>query len=110
MELRRTLADVDEDVVIAFVMPKDQITEKAVRFFDGNDLRGHIRFLSDPASKVIEQLGLRKGNAEAMEAGVPHPTTYVLDRDGLVRFVDVREDYHHWLDSTLLLDALDAAR
>jgi hypothetical protein len=36
------------------------------------------------------------------EAGAPHPTTYLLDRDGVVRFLDVREDFHSWLEPKLL--------
>jgi len=32
----------------------------------------------------------------------------VLDREGIVRFVDVREDYHFWLDPQLPIDALTA--
>jgi peroxiredoxin len=41
-----------------------------------------------------------------MELGVPHPATYVLDREGRVRFVDVREDFHIWLDAETVVAAL----
>ena len=37
---------------------------------------------------------------------MPHPTSYLLDRDGVVRFVDVRRDYHMWLDPSLMREAL----
>jgi hypothetical protein len=43
-----------------------------------------------------------------IEAGVPHPATSLLDRDGVVRFVDVLEDFHVWLDPAERLDALAA--
>jgi peroxiredoxin len=58
------------------------------------------------ASAVIDELGLGRSNAEAMEAGVPHPTPFLIDRQGIVRFVDAREDFHIWLDPELLRTAL----
>jgi hypothetical protein len=51
-------------------------------------------------------LRIRLENPEEIEAGVPHPTTYLLDREGVVRFVDVRRDYQMWLDPTLVREAL----
>ena len=44
-----------------------------------------------------------------MEEGVPHPATYVIDRLGIVRFVDIREDYHIWIDPEPVLAALRAS-
>ena len=38
---------------------------------------------------------------------MPHPTTYVLDREGRVRLVDVREDPHIWLDPEPIIAALE---
>ena len=37
---------------------------------------------------------------------MPHPATYVLDRDGVVRFLDVREDFHIRVDPAEILGAL----
>jgi hypothetical protein len=37
---------------------------------------------------------------------VPHPATDVLDREGVVRLFDVREDYHVWLDPEPVIEAL----
>ena len=69
-------------------------------------VRDRVRYLSDDASAVIDQLGLRTNNAEAIEEGMPHPTTFLLDREGVVRFVDAREDFHIWLDPELLRSVL----
>ena len=105
MELRQALEDAPE-LQILWVMASNQINPRTRLFIDENGLRDRVRFLSDEDSAVIDQWGLRRPNAEAVEDGVPHPTTYLLDRDGIVRFVDVREDFHFWLDPLLPLRAL----
>lgn len=71
-----------------------------------NGLRERVRFLVDPNSGVIDRFGLRKLDPEPVEVGVPHPATYLLDRDGVVRLVDVRKDFHIWVDPALLARAL----
>jgi len=97
VELRQAFAGMD-DVRIVWVMADNQINDKTMRFIDGMGLRERIVFAVDPGSRAIDQLGVRKEGAEGIERGVPHPTTYVLDREGVVRFADVRRDYHLWLD------------
>lgn len=97
MELRNTLSEM-ADVRIVWVMADNQINDKTHRFIDGMGLRDRIVFAVDPSSRAIDRLGLRRENAEEMERGVPHPTTYVLDREGVIRFVDARRDYQLWLD------------
>jgi len=87
-------------------MADNQINERSLRFIDENGLRDRVLFLSDTDSRSIDRLGVRRPNPEEMEAGVPHPSTYLLDRDGVVRFVDVREDFHIWLDPRLLQQEL----
>jgi peroxiredoxin len=80
--------------------------DKARRFVEAHGLRRNVRFLLDPDSRAIDRLGLRRPEPEPIEVGVPHPATYVLDREGIVRFADVREDFHFWLDPELPLRAL----
>jgi hypothetical protein len=77
-----------------------------LRFIDELGLRQRIRFAVDPNSAAIDALGLRKQDPEPIEAGVPHPTTYLLDREGVIRFVDVRRDFHIWLDPQLVAETL----
>ena len=52
-------------------------------------------------------MGVRRRSGAAAEAGVPHPATYLLDRQGRVQLVDVREDFHIWLDPEPILAALE---
>ncbi len=105
MELRQAFAS-NDDLRILWVMADNQVNEKTLRFIDGLGLREHIHFAVDPKSRAIDSLRIRLENPEEIEAGVPHPTTYLLDREGVVRFVDVRRDYQMWLDPTLVREAL----
>jgi len=109
VELRQTFAE-EDDVVILYVMADNQINNKTLRFIDGLGLRDRIRFASDPGSLAIDAIGVRLEDAEPMEKGVPHPSTYILDREGIVRFVDERTDYHIWLDSEFTREALAKVR
>lgn len=106
MQLRQAL-DAMPDVRILYVMASRQVDRKARSFIDGNHLRDRVTFLLDPESVTIDQLGLRKSDPDELERGVPHPTTYVLDPDGIVRLVDVREDYHIWLDPAPVIATLE---
>ena len=109
MQLRQAL-DAMPDVRILYVMADRQINDKTLRFIDGNELRDRVVFLRDADSAVIDRLGIRKLDVEPIEAGVPHPATYVLDRDGIIRLMDVREDYHIWIDPQPVIEALERAR
>lgn len=95
-----------DDLVVLYVMAGNQVNAKTLRFVDELGLRERMRFLRDEDSALIDRLGLRKTDPEPIEAGVPHPATYLLDRDGVVRLVDVREEFQVWLDPNELLRAL----
>jgi peroxiredoxin len=94
------------DLMIVWVMSSAQINDRARIFIDELGLSDRILFLSDPGSRLIRELGLLKENPESIEIGVPNPTTLVLDRTGTIRFVDVRKDFHFWLDPKSLSDVL----
>ena len=97
MELREVF-EATPDVLIVWVMSEAQINERTRIFIDELGLSERILFLSDPKSQLIRNLGILKQDPEIMEKGVPHPTTLVLDETGTVRFLDIREDFHFWLD------------
>jgi peroxiredoxin len=105
VELREAIQEVP-NLTILWVMADNQINARTRSFIDEAGLRDRIRFLSDPKSQTIDRLGLRLPDPEEMELGVPHPATYLLDEDGVIRFIDVREDYHLWLDPDVLVEAL----
>jgi len=105
VELRQAFGTVD-DLVIFYVMAENQINAKSLRFIDEGQLRERVYFISDPESRVITDLGLRKADPEPIEEGVAHPATYLIDRRGRIRFADVRSDFHVWLDPQTIIDAL----
>ena len=87
-------------------MAESQINERSRLFIDELGLASRILFLSDPRSELISTLGILKQEPEAIEQGVPHPTTLLLDAEGTIRFVDAREDFHFWLDPEAVREAL----
>ena len=90
------------DLEIVWVMSDTQIAARTRSFIAELGLADRILFLADPKSSLIRQLGILKEDPELIEVGVPHPTTLVLDRTGRIRFLDVREDFHFWLDPKAL--------
>ena len=105
VELRQAFEQTP-DRRIVWVMSEAQMNERSRVFIDELGLAQRILFLADPQSRLIRELGILKDDPERIEVGVPHPTTLLLDRTGTIRFVDVREDYHLWLDPEALEDAL----
>lgn len=104
VELRDALEGMD-DLVVLCVLAGDQVSVKTRRFIEEKSLRPRVRFLVDAHSRLIDQLGLRKPDPARIEAGVPHPSTYVIDRAGVARFADVRADFHIWIDPELVMRA-----
>lgn len=105
MELREAFEAVP-DLRIVWVMSDIQVNERTRIFINELGLSNRVLFLADPKSQLIRDLGILKANPEPIEKGVPHPTTILLDRGGKIRFVDVREDFHIWLDPSVLLDVV----
>ncbi len=105
MELREAFA-ATPDLKIVWVMSDAQINQRTRVFIDELGLADRILFLADPKSRLIQALGILKTDPEDIEIGVPHPTTLLLDRSGIVQFVDVRKDFHIWLDPEALSSVL----
>ena len=98
------------DLEIVWVMADNQVNDRTRAFIGESGLDDRIHFLMDRGSRDIDRLGLRRPDPEPIEVGVPHPATYLIDRDGVVRFADVREDFRIWLDPGLLEQQLAELR
>lgn len=59
--------------------------------------------LADPDHAVIDRYGLR--NMESSR-GIPHPTTFVIDREGVVQWRFVETDYKVRASNEDILEAL----
>jgi len=69
-------------------------------------VKADFTFLSDPGHRVIDRYGLLNPDAGAHE-GIPHPTTYVIDRQGVVRWKFTEVNYKVRPTNQMILDALD---
>ena len=105
MQLRSVL-DAVPDLRIVWVMAANQINERSRCLIDEAGLHERILFASDPESQLIQKLGILKKDPEPIEKGVPYPATYILDREGVIRFVDIRTDYQIWIDPGVLAEQL----
>jgi peroxiredoxin len=105
VQLRDVLEPVP-DLRIVWVMAGNQINERSRCLIDEAGLQKRIIFASDPESRLIQKLGILKPDPEPMEAGVPHPATYILDRKGVIRFIDIRTDFQIWIEPGVLAEKI----
>lgn len=61
-------------------------------------------FLSDPGHRVIDRYGVL--NRQGRGGTIPHPTTMVIDKRGVVRWKVVETDYKIRPTNQQILDAL----
>ena len=66
----------------------------------------NIVFLSDPGHRVIDRYGVWNPAGK----GWPHPTTLVIDREGIVRWKFVEVDYKVRSTNQQILEALAKLR
>ena len=66
--------------------------------------------LSDPGSKVIDAYGIRNAEAKGKSAGVPHPTLFILDEQGVIRVKLARESYHERPEAAEIIAGVKSIR
>ena len=69
-----------------------------------------ITLLSDSDHKVIDQYGLLNEAVAKRNRFLPHPTTYVIDPEGVVRWKFTKKDYKVRPTNQAILEALKAMR
>lgn len=92
----RSLLKVDEQVQVLAVSVDDH--EKTKQLIDkiAADGNGAVNYtmLSDPGHKVIDAYGLHDPAYDGTKFdGIPHPTVYVIDKNGRVAWAKVETDY-----------------
>jgi peroxiredoxin len=80
--------------------------EKMAKQITMDGLPATFTFLSDSGHKVIDRYGLLNPNGQ----GWPHPTVYVIDRKGMVRWKFTEVNYRIRPTNAMILAALDAVR
>ena len=85
--------------------PTDKSRELAQKI--ASDGRGPLGFplLLDARSRVIDRYGLRD---PAYTNGVPHPTVFVLDQAGKIRWMKIESDYRERPTNEEVAAALDS--
>ncbi|MDT8436145.1 MAG: peroxiredoxin family protein [Gemmatimonadota bacterium] len=108
----RTLLDEDlakDTELLVVSVDGDAETRQAVgRIARDGGAEPDFTFLSDPESAVIGRYGIL--NPSGGRRGIPHPATYVIDRDGTVRWRDVQTDYTVRPTNRQIRDALAEIR
>ena len=66
--------------------------------------------LSDPESKTIEAYHIRNEAAKGKAVGVPHPGTFILDRQGVIRAKLFLEGYRERHTTEALITAAKAVK
>ena len=66
-------------------------------------------FLTDPDHRVIDRYGLFN-DGETRGRQIPHPATYIIDREGVVRWKFVEVDYKLRPGNDEVLAALEGLR
>jgi peroxiredoxin len=96
----------DTRILAVAVDGVDDLRRMAERIAPDGSARD-IVFLSDPGHRVIDRYGLFNA---AYRRPVPHPTTFVLDTEGIVRWKFVEENYKVRPTNEQVRAALEAVR
>ena len=92
----RTLVKGDEQVNVYAISVDSPAESKEFAEKISADGKGNVSFpmLSDPGHRVIDAYGIRDPdyNGQKFE-GIPHPSVYIIDKDGRVAWAKVEKDY-----------------
>lgn len=92
----RTLLKGDEQVNVYAISVDAPAESKEFAQKISADGKGNVSFpiLSDTGHRVIDAYGIRDPayNGQKFE-GIPHPSVYIIDKDGRVAWARVEQDY-----------------
>ena len=103
--LGAALSDAERAGVEVIAVSPDR-TEQSQRLADG--LKVGYRFVADPDLSVTRQYGLIHHGGGPGGRDVPRPATLVLDRDGVVRWLSLSDNYQVRPDPDSVLRAVRA--
>jgi len=96
------------DTVVIGLSPDtpDKMSELAGKVSAKTGRPMSITLLADPDHKVIDAYGLRNMEAAKMGRYLPHPTTYVIDAGGTVRWKFTEVNYRIRPSNSMILSEL----
>ena len=77
------------EILAVAIDAKPDLEKMAARIAKDDGKPPRFVFLSDPGHRVIDRYGLLNPDGR----GWPHPATFVIDRQGIVRWKVVEVDY-----------------
>ncbi len=95
------------ELLAVSVDPKPDLQKMVDRISKEDGKLPDFVFLSDPGHRVIDRYGLLNPDDPR---GIPHPTTYVIDRHGNVRWKFTEVNYKIRPTNAMILEALEAIR
>lgn len=98
----KQLADADAKVVLVYPGPGENVVEKAQEFIKFAKLPENFVFVTDPDYKFTEAYALR-WDAPRETA---YPSTFVIDRNGIIRFAKISKSHGGRANPADVLEAL----
>ncbi len=92
----------DTELIALSIDPPD-LLRKMARQVAARGRTPTFTFASDSGHRVIDRYGL----LNEQSPGWPHPTTYVIDRTGVVRWKSTEINYKVRPTNQMVMDALD---
>jgi peroxiredoxin len=96
-----------ETELIVISIDGENETRRTISNISKDGVQPDFTFLSDPEHAVIDRYGIL--NPDGSRRGIPHPATYVIDKQGTVRWRDVQTDYKVRPTNKAILTAVRAA-
>jgi peroxiredoxin len=93
----------ESEILAVSVDPKSDLQRMVDRISREDGRLPDYIFLSDPGHRVIDRYGLLNPDDPR---GIPHPTTYVIDKGGIVRWKFTEVDYKIRPTNRMILEAL----
>lgn len=97
----------DTELLAVSVDPQSDLQRMVDRISKDDGRLPDFPFLSDPGHRVINRYGLLN---PADPRGIPHPTTYVIDKHGVVRWKFTEVNYKIRPTHAMILEALKAVQ
>ena len=88
--------------LVAVAIDSRALLQKMANKLVERGAKADFTFLSDSGHRVIDRYGLLNESS----AGWPHPTTYVIDRQGVVRWKFTEVNYKIRPTNQMVMDAL----
>lgn len=97
----------DTEILAVSIDPPADLQKMVDRISMNDGIKPDFPFLSDPGHRVIGRYGLLNPDDRR---GIPHPTTFVIDTNGIVRWKFIEVNYKIRPTNEQVLEALENVR